>query len=132
MSGQLYLYQFSLLGQWLLGIQYMDLFVPFFIHRRVCFPAFFFTSKSLLPGGEAIHCGGVEPVRDLHMLVGIFPSVLFFVHRKLRFVTSLASFVCDIVICCFEDRLVSYSICFALFVIPYRHDECFVNSVGVL
>lgn len=59
------------LGQLLIGIQYMDL--------SGCI---FYTWKSLLPGCEAIHCGGVEPARDLHTLVVVFFVCLVLLHAQ--------------------------------------------------
>ena len=47
----------------------------------ICSVAFFIHRKSLLPGCEAIHCGGVEPTRDLDTLV-VFSVCLVLLHAQ--------------------------------------------------
>jgi hypothetical protein len=48
----------------------------------ICSVAFFIHRKSLLPGCEAIHCGGVEPTRDLHTLVVVLFACLVLFHAQ--------------------------------------------------
>jgi hypothetical protein len=89
----------------------------------ICYIAFFYTWKSLLPGCEAIHTQAYSfhkagsPLR-LAYASSCFGQVCYVTHGKLCFcywISDSYSYDCDMVVHCWRMGLVASSFCFVVF-----------------